>query len=67
MKSLEDQIDSFSGITHVQYLKNDLLPRVKQYTDTVDEFINQLHQVRLIIRQFDESISMKSNKAEMIL
>ena len=67
MKDLEDQIAAFSGITHIEYLRTTLIPRVKAYTDTVDEFVNQLHQLRLIIRKFDENISIKSNKAELIL
>ena len=28
MKGLQDQIDDFSGLTHVEYLRNDLLPKV---------------------------------------
>ena len=39
MKDLEDLIAEFSGITHVEYLRTQLIPRVEDYTNTVDEFI----------------------------
>lgn len=66
MKLITDKIDAFSGLTHVAYLQDVLLPKVQNYSDTIDDFTNKLEQVKLIIRQFDENLTLKANKPELI-
>jgi hypothetical protein len=64
LQALQDLVDSFSGVTHIEYLKDNLMPRILTYKATVKEFTDNLEQIRLIIRRFDECIALKASKSE---
>lgn len=44
------------------YLKDELLPRVQEFSDLIDSYKKQNLEVRECIRKFDETISHKASK-----
>ena len=67
MNVLNGRLDKFSDIEHMQYLKDELLPKVRFFTEKLKDFVESNEEVKEIIRKFDESISIKVNKIEFRL
>ena len=55
--------EGFANIDHIHKIKTILLPKVENFADTLQNFMNDNDEVRQCIIKFDSSISMKANKA----
>jgi hypothetical protein len=60
-------LDAFASIEHIENIKNYLLPKIQKFSDKIDEYFQDNHLVREVVRGLDESISMKANKSEFII
>ena len=47
----------------MNYLKDELLPKVQDFSDKLDAFIDSNEMIKEVVRIFDESISTKANKS----
>jgi hypothetical protein len=64
VRVLEERMDTFASIEHIEKIKNVLLPRVEAFSNKIDDFLNDNDQIREVVRKFDEDISIKANKTE---
>ena len=63
LKNLEDRFNQFSTIEHIDRLRTWFLPRVEKFILKIDDYETSNENVRHIIRQFDENLSLKANKS----
>ena len=48
----------------MDYLQKTLLPKMQNFSENLDYFMNQLKEMREVIFQFDKTICMKSEKTD---
>ena len=63
---LEKRFDKFSNIEHIDTLKNTLMTKIERFSGLIDNFLSDNKTMRECIRRFDEDMSMKANKGELI-
>ena len=63
LKALEARFNEFSAIEHITELKDVFLPKVAAFSDTIDEWEASVQRMNEVIRQFDETLSLKANKS----
>ena len=63
VKKMSHRIDKMFELEHVDYLQNNMIPRLKQFGNNVDSFHKTLKEVKECQRRFDETISKKANKS----
>ena len=62
MDIIEDRLNSFAQIEHIDQLKNFFLPKIKEFSNKIDEFEQSNDNVRECIVEFDRSICLKADK-----
>ena len=60
---MQDRLESFSSLEHIDYLQNVLIPKIDSYTNIIGNFSIDNTNMRECIRGFDEVISIKANKS----
>jgi hypothetical protein len=64
--TLKNRVDKFSSIEHINEIKTVLMPKLESFSNQIDEFMKDNQLMRECIRRFDEDLSMKANKGELI-
>lgn len=59
------RVDKFSQIEHVERLNNVYLPKIKNHADKIDEFYEQMTQIKEVVQRFDEDLCLKASKGEL--
>lgn len=65
VKHLTERLDKFSELEHMDYLQRVLLPKLNGFSGKIDGFLKEIDDVKTSTRQFDETMSLKANKAEL--
>ena len=63
---LEKRLDKFSNIEHIDELKNKLMPKIQHFSTLIDDFMKDNETMRECIRRFDEDLTLKANKGEIL-
>jgi hypothetical protein len=66
VQEIEDRLNTFAGIEHIQLLKDTFLPKIEKLCDKIDEFQQENLNVRECVIHFDQSLSLKANKNEFM-
>jgi RNase H-fold protein (predicted Holliday junction resolvase) len=59
------RLEGLCEIEHIKHIKDYLLPKIQATTERIDEFIHKLDEIQYCVRRFDETLSTKSNRAEL--
>ena len=60
------RFEKFSDIEHMDQLKNTLMPKISRFSNLMDEFIKDNEMMRECVRKFDEDMTLKANKGELV-
>lgn len=63
---LVKRVDKFSTIEHIDKLQNEFLPKIKKFSDSIDNFVEIVSQIRETVRHFDEDLCVKASKGELL-
>lgn len=64
---LLSRIDGFANIEHIKKLKEWFLPRIENFALKIDNFEVSNESVRECILKFDQDISLKASKSEILV
>jgi len=62
---LQDRMDGYSDIEHIKRIKEFFLPKVANFSDMIDQLLDDNNKVKECIRGFDANICKKANKVEL--
>lgn len=65
VQKLNLRIDDFAEIEHMQYIKDTLLPRLKDFSEMITTLLSDNNEVKVSVRAFDKSICNKATKTDM--
>lgn len=63
---LVKRFDKFSNIEHIDTLRKTLMPKIERFSSLIDNFMADNETMRECVRRFDEDLSMKANKGELL-
>ena len=64
LETLETRLNKFTELEHMDYLTNTLLPKIYTFANSIDSFVDQLKEMKEVVRRFDKIICMKSEKTD---
>jgi len=64
---LRKRFDVFSDIETVKSMREVFMPKIKKFSDHIDHFHQSNLEMKECIKKFDASISLKANKAALVL
>ena len=66
VSKISKRLDGFAAIEHIDALKHVFLPRIEDFTQKIDKFMNDNQDMRECVRRFDEDLSIKANKIDIV-
>ena len=66
LEDLQDTMKEYARFDHIRQLRADVLPKVENFTKLLDIYTKDNIDMRECIEKFDKTLSLKSNKADII-
>ena len=56
----------FAKYEHIQKMKDDVLPKVKEFQDLIEGYKHDNNDMKICVRTFDENLCDKANKSALV-
>ena len=66
VEEFEEHMKQYAKFSHIKELREDVLTKVAKFTDLLNIYTKDNTDMRMCVRQFDEALSLKANKSEIL-
>ena len=67
LKKLEDYVNSFASIDHINKLQYHFLPKFKVFGEQIDEHMREMKDTRECVIKLDQAMNLKASKAQLLV